>query len=82
MSKSPFESELIEILSKAVNNKIYGSVEIYFENGSITQVTQRIIKKMRKGDNKPAMTSGRSKIKSSNSSRYSDENTKPQKVIL
>jgi len=46
MSKSPFADELVEILSKAVSNKIYGSVEVYFENGSITQVTQRIIKKL------------------------------------
>lgn len=47
MNKSPFSAELVEILSKAVSNKIYGSVEVYFENGTITQVTQRIIKKIR-----------------------------------
>lgn len=38
--------ELASILSKAVDNKIYGSVEIYFEDGEITQITQRIIKKV------------------------------------
>lgn len=42
-----FSQDLLKIVSKAVNNKIYGSVEIYFEAGSITQITQRIINKIR-----------------------------------
>lgn len=41
-----FSEELVNTLNKAIQNKIYGSVEIYFEAGSITQITQRIIKKV------------------------------------
>ncbi|MBI2011168.1 hypothetical protein HYS91_00215 [Candidatus Daviesbacteria bacterium] len=44
-----FSKELAKILSEAVNNKIYGSVEIYFESGSVTQITQRIISKINNG---------------------------------
>lgn len=42
----PFAQELINILSKATNSKIYGSVEVFFEAGQITQITQRIINKL------------------------------------
>jgi hypothetical protein len=40
--------DLVNILSQASEKKIYGSVEVFFENGTITQVTQRIISKMPK----------------------------------
>lgn len=43
-----FSNELIKILTKTVKNKIYGSVEIFFEAGNITQITQRIIRKIQK----------------------------------
>lgn len=43
--------DLTQILTKAIGEKIYGSVEIYFEEGKITQITQRIIKKV--GNFKP-----------------------------
>lgn len=38
--------DLVRILGKAVENKMYGSVEIFFEAGSVTQITQRIINKI------------------------------------
>ncbi len=38
--------ELVNILSSAAKNKIYGSVEVYFEAGNVTQITQRIINKV------------------------------------
>jgi hypothetical protein len=41
-----FSQDLIKILLKAAENKIYGSVEVYFEGGKVTQITQRIIKKV------------------------------------
>ena len=44
--KQKFSKNLLRILDKAVDRKIYGSVEIYFEAGKITQVTQRIINKV------------------------------------
>jgi len=37
---------LLKILSKAMAKKMYGSIELYFEAGKITQVTQRIINKV------------------------------------
>lgn len=40
------KKELAKILSQIVKNQIYGSVEIYFEGGHITQITQRIINKI------------------------------------
>lgn len=44
--------DIAKILNKAADNKMYGSVEIYFENGAITQITQRIINKVKKIDKK------------------------------
>lgn len=41
-----FSKDLIKILIKAAENKTYGSVEVYFEAGKITQITQRIINKV------------------------------------
>lgn len=41
-----FSKDFLKIIAKAVENKIYGSVEIYFEAGSVTQITQRIINKV------------------------------------
>lgn len=38
--------DIANILNKAADNKMYGSVEIYFEDGTITQITQRIINKV------------------------------------
>ena len=46
--KNKGTEELTTILKKAIGSKIYGSVEIYFESGTITQITQRIIKKISK----------------------------------
>lgn len=41
-----FSQDLLSTLSKAVEDRIYGSVEVYFEDGKITQITQRTIKKL------------------------------------
>lgn len=38
--------EIVEIFKKIREGRIYGSVEIYFEEGEATQITQRIIKKV------------------------------------
>lgn len=48
--KSLFE-DLITILTNVVENNIYGSVEIFFEKGEVTQITQRTIKKVNKPNN-------------------------------
>ncbi len=42
--------EIVGILEKIRVNKIYGSVELFFEEGEITQITQRIIRKVKKAD--------------------------------
>lgn len=41
-------ADLIDIINRIREHKIYGSVEIYFEEGEVTQVTQRIISKIQK----------------------------------
>lgn len=41
-------TDLLNILSKAMDSNMYGSVEVYLEDGQITQITQRIIKKIKK----------------------------------
>lgn len=46
--KSSPTTELLNILSKAVDSKMYGSIEVYLEDGQVTQITQRIIKKIKK----------------------------------
>ena len=46
-SQKNVSKDLVKIISQAVEKKIYGSVEVYFEAGNITQITQRIISKIR-----------------------------------
>lgn len=47
MDENP-TTDLLNILSKAMDSKVYGSIEIYLENGQITQISQRIIKKIKR----------------------------------
>lgn len=47
-SKNNPTTDLLNILSKAMDAKVYGSVEVYLEDGQITQISQRIIKKIKK----------------------------------
>lgn len=57
-NKTIISQELAQILTKSIENKMFGSVEIYFESGEITQITQRIIKKVdRKKDKNPTIQS-------------------------
>lgn len=44
-------TDLLNILSKAMDTNMYGSIEVYLEEGQITQITQRIIKKIKKVKN-------------------------------
>jgi hypothetical protein len=46
-----FTDDLSKILSQAMKNKLYGSVEVYFEEGNVTQITQRIINKVKRPKN-------------------------------
>lgn len=45
---SVVSKQILKIVNQAVTNKIYGSIEVYFEAGKVTQVTQRIISKIQK----------------------------------
>lgn len=38
---------IVKMLDKIKQNRVYGSLEIYFEDGQVTQVTQRIINKFK-----------------------------------
>lgn len=40
-------TDLLNILSKAMDAKVYGSIEVYLEEGQITQISQRVIKKIK-----------------------------------
>lgn len=57
-NKNP-TADLLNILDKAMDANMYGSVEVYLEDGQITQITQRIIKKIKrtKSIQKPKDTS-------------------------
>jgi hypothetical protein len=52
--------DILEMLKKIRDGKIYGSVEIYFEEGEVTQITQRIIKKVSKRKYETQRNSGKS----------------------
>ncbi|MBI2021760.1 DUF2292 domain-containing protein [Candidatus Daviesbacteria bacterium] len=41
-----FTSNISKLLERIKEKKIYGSIEIYFEGGEVTQITQRIINKI------------------------------------
>lgn len=58
--------DLLEILKKIREGKIYGSVEVFFEAGEVTQITQRIIKKV-KVNKKPEQIQTKNKKSSSDS---------------
>lgn len=51
MTHQTLYKDLIKILTHVVEHNIYGSVEIFFEKGKVTQITQRIIKKVHRDDN-------------------------------
>lgn len=46
-NSSELSKQILKIVTQAVAKKIYGSIEVYFEAGRVTQVTQRIINKVR-----------------------------------
>jgi hypothetical protein len=47
MTKTSNKPEnFLNIMTKAMDNKIYGSIEFFFEDGNVTQITQRVIKKI------------------------------------
>lgn len=41
-------TDLLNMLSKAMDSKVYGSIEVYLEEGQITQISQRVIKKIKR----------------------------------
>lgn len=59
-------NKLLKLLDKLMQNKIYGSIEVYFEAGEITQVTQRIINKISRSNKKAVVERVASNKKVSN----------------
>lgn len=49
---SEFTRQFMKIVSQAFSKKMYGSIEVYFEGGKVTQVTQRIINKINRKEKK------------------------------
>ena len=46
-------TDLLNILSKAMDAKVYGSIEVYLEDGQITQISKRVIKKIKRPQTTP-----------------------------
>jgi hypothetical protein len=44
--KQYFPQDIITTINKVIENRTYGSIQIYFEDGTITQITQTTIKKV------------------------------------
>ena len=51
MTPKSLSDHLLKILANVVKNDIYGSIEIFFEKGKVTQITQRTIKKVHQAEN-------------------------------
>lgn len=47
--------QLVAQIVEAIRNKAYGSVEIYIENYSVTQITERTINKLKKSSGKKTL---------------------------
>ena len=47
-NQDDIKKQVLDLLKRISEKRVYGSVEIFFEDGKITQVTQRIIKKISK----------------------------------
>lgn len=68
-------TDLLNILSKAMDSKVYGSIEIYLEDGQITQISQRVIKKIKKSHS----SSHQVKIKKNSTNRKLSSSESPVK---
>ena len=58
-------TDLLNIISKAIDGRVYGSIEIYLEDGQITQISQRVIKKIKKQSTQIVSKKGGSAAKKS-----------------
>lgn len=56
-----------------MQSKTYGSLEIFFENGKITQITQRIINKIQHKTSIEVTINNKSNIEKSNSKTINEE---------
>ncbi len=63
--------DILNILSKAEDAQMYGSVEIYLEAGTVTQITQRIIKKISKKTKNTTTSKKREETSSAPAVKYS-----------
>lgn len=52
INNNNFIRYFLKIFTKLTDSKMYGSLEIYFENGRPTQITQRLINKFSDNDKK------------------------------
>lgn len=48
-STNRITSKLLTEIKEAIQNKFYGSVEIYIQDSKVTQITERVIKKLSEG---------------------------------
>lgn len=59
INNNDFIRYFLKIFTKLTDSKMYGSLEIYFENGRPTQITQRLINKFSDNDKKDKKSSKR-----------------------
>lgn len=57
INNNDFIRYFLKIFTKLTDSKMYGSLEIYFENGRPTQITQRLINKFSDNDKKDKKSS-------------------------
>lgn len=67
--------QILKIVTQAVTKKIYGSIEIYFEAGKVTQVTQRIINKIQKKEQRKENNLNLPKHENGQPKRINEQNT-------
>lgn len=48
-TQGKISSRLLREVAEAIKDKYYGSVEIYIQDSQVTQITERVIKKLNNG---------------------------------
>lgn len=73
MNNNNLTDQFLNLLKRISEKKVYGSIEIFFEEGKVTQITQRVIKKINRKDSSSALNS-RVSVKLATNSKHKAEN--------
>ena len=72
MNSNNLTDQFLSLLKRISEKKVYGSVEIFFEEGKVTQITQRVIKKINRKDASSSANS-RVSVKLATNSKHKTE---------